>query len=272
MTPKLAAAAFMVTAALLCARGAGAAQPPYASQLGDLDVPEGLKQIIGSIATEVQGLRTESGALHSRTEAVEAELRQEKMAVRATLEVVTTDREALEDRTLAMEAELRRQQQQIDVLQEERDECKGALRVLSELLETRAEAASAAQDRRRAQGGAEPAGDAETVHIFKRTGSVHLSGRVDESNGGRRLRTARQRRRAQQRKGTGSCPQTKALQSACGSTIAAGAGSCIVCVMQHFKSCSDDDAIDDFCGGGGRGGAKRRELGRAAIPRELPIR
>eukprot|EP01050_Picozoa_sp_SAG11_P020353 SAG11_NODE_3414_length_2462_cov_11.817605_2_plen_170_part_00 len=39
MTPKLAAAAFVVTAALLCARGAGAAQPrqPYISQLGESD-------------------------------------------------------------------------------------------------------------------------------------------------------------------------------------------------------------------------------------------
>ena len=31
--------------------------------------------------------------------------------------------------------------------------------------------------------------------------------------------------------------------------ILAGAGSCIVCVTQHFKSCTDDDAIDDFCSG-----------------------
>ena len=119
-----------------------------------------------------------------------------------------------------MVIELRHQQHEIGWLKGDREECKAALQTFSDFLEMKAEATDAEQDRRRAQSGAEPEGDAGYVHIFKRRmSSPHLSGRVDESNGGRRLLKARQRRRAQQNKGSGTCPETTELQSKCGSTF-----------------------------------------------------
>ena len=87
-----------------------------------------------------------------------------------------------------MVIELRHQQHEIGWLKGDREECKAALQTFSDFLEMKAEATDAEQDRRRAQSGAEPEGDAGYVHIFKRRmSSPHLSGRVDESNGGRRL-------------------------------------------------------------------------------------
>ena len=158
------------------------------------------------------------------------------------------DMYGLENKTQAIEMKLQQQEGQIAAF---REECTEALHAFSNILDMTAEVAD---DRRRTQSGDEPAGgapvgDAGLVRIFKRTmSSSHLSGNVDESNGGNRRLKARQLQRAQQSKGT--CPGTTEVQSKCGSTVAAGSGRCIVCVMSNCKTCTDDDAIGSFCSGG----------------------
>eukprot|EP01050_Picozoa_sp_SAG11_P011744 SAG11_NODE_1266_length_5342_cov_4.156369_3_plen_663_part_00 len=93
----------MVTAALLlCAGGGAAAQKVDINQLKGLDVPEGLKQFLGSMVIEMRGME-------DKAHAVEIELRQKNALVQAKLEQVTKDKEALENKTQVVEAELRKE-------------------------------------------------------------------------------------------------------------------------------------------------------------------
>ena len=76
----------MVTAAFLLCAGDGAAveKVDIISQLRGLDVPEGLQQFLGAVASEIQGLKSENKALlkeQNRT-------RQENIVVQAKLEQV----------------------------------------------------------------------------------------------------------------------------------------------------------------------------------------
>ena len=177
---------------------------------------------------EFDAVRAELGRLSEKTEQTEQNMQK-----------VAGDATQLRTSTAKLEG-------QVDALQAECTEAAAQLSVLT--------------GRRRVQtGGQQPAGDAETARIFKRTfsSSGHQSGRVDESNGGRRrlTPTAGKRRRAQSGK-KGTCPAAAELQSKCGSAVAAGVGNCDVCVTMHFKTCTDDDAIDAFCSGsGGSGGS-----------------
>eukprot|EP01050_Picozoa_sp_SAG11_P018847 SAG11_NODE_2913_length_2842_cov_109.057966_1_plen_623_part_00 len=138
--------AVMVTAAfLLCAGDSAAQQVDIGSQLKGLDVPEGLKEIIGSMMLEMRELKNE-------TQTVKIELRQEKKA-----------KQSLQSQIHALRKDV-------------------------------AEQCGLAQKRRAQEVEPEPepeaAGAAEVVHIFKRSlSTTHLSGRVDESNGGHRLLT-----------------------------------------------------------------------------------
>eukprot|EP01050_Picozoa_sp_SAG11_P031214 SAG11_NODE_9600_length_897_cov_0.867168_1_plen_158_part_10 len=114
-------------------------------------MPEGLKQIIGSIAIEVQGLKRENGALRNRTDAMEAELWQAKTA----------------------EQSLQTQVQNLRT--------RVAARCGSTANARRAQAVEPEPE-------PQAPGEAEVVRIFKRSlSTTHLSGRVDESNGGHRL-------------------------------------------------------------------------------------
>ena len=189
-------------------------------------------------------------------------------AVVTQLEKVTKDKEALETKTHTLEAELRHLKDYNVALREEFDGEKTDRRGQSAVFQEQLHAFSNIVDmntdvskqqhdqRRRTQSGiSEPVGDAGVVHIFKRKmSSSHLSGRVDESNGGlrRRLRLKKefQERRRAQLSNEGTCPDTTELQSKCGSAASASTGSCLVCVMRNFKACTDDD-VDIFCSGGG---------------------
>eukprot|EP01051_Picozoa_sp_SAG22_P007238 SAG22_NODE_502_length_9704_cov_23.436439_5_plen_637_part_00 len=98
--------AVMVTAAfLLCAGGGAAAQTldtaqtvDIGNQLEGLDVPEGLKQFLGAMVTEMRGLKAE---LRNKT-LVEEELRGE-------ISWLEKDRDAFHNKTRAVEAEFRRE-------------------------------------------------------------------------------------------------------------------------------------------------------------------
>eukprot|EP01050_Picozoa_sp_SAG11_P018800 SAG11_NODE_2899_length_2853_cov_2.525073_1_plen_705_part_10 len=99
--------AVATAAFLLCARGGAAHQPPDISQLGGLDM-EGLKQFLGAMVTEMQGMKEEYKKLQyeqNRTQAIETEL------VRAQGEIswLKKDRDAFQNKTRVVEAELRKE-------------------------------------------------------------------------------------------------------------------------------------------------------------------
>ena len=102
---KMAAARLVVCGflwALMCGcAGGGAPQKVDISQLEGLDVPEGLKQFIGTIVTELHEVKNENAVLlkgQNRTRVVEAELRGE-------ISWLKTDRDAFQNKTRVVEAD-----------------------------------------------------------------------------------------------------------------------------------------------------------------------
>eukprot|EP01052_Picozoa_sp_SAG31_P015179 SAG31_NODE_968_length_10678_cov_4.493619_3_plen_625_part_00 len=100
----------MVTAAfLLCVGGGVAAQKVDINQLKGLDVPEGLKEVIGSMMLEMQWLKNQNQMLQN---AVEAELRNETLVeeeLRGEISWLKSDRDAFQNETRVVEAELRKE-------------------------------------------------------------------------------------------------------------------------------------------------------------------
>eukprot|EP01051_Picozoa_sp_SAG22_P004819 SAG22_NODE_269_length_13236_cov_124.463424_8_plen_412_part_00 len=148
-------------------------------------------------AVDLQDLSAFSKRLDSLEQQLQEE-RQDKAALRAELAVVTQQLDSERTRNDAQEQENQLLVGQVVGLQamlhvvEERT---NKTRADAEKMSSRLDQCEAdthpfikEMERRRAQAAA---GGAETVHIFKRTISVagHISGRVDESNGGHRLLT-----------------------------------------------------------------------------------
>eukprot|EP01050_Picozoa_sp_SAG11_P036051 SAG11_NODE_13526_length_651_cov_0.985507_2_plen_168_part_01 len=148
------------------------------------------------VQKENAAIKGENAALQNRTQVIEAEHRDE-------ITWLKKDREALENKTQIIKGELfkekkKRMQLSIEVL-----EVRSALYQFSNKTSTDYTDITVRLDRceaniipfiqemnwRRMQDGEEQVvGDAQTVHIFKRfVSTTHLSGRVDESNGGHRL-------------------------------------------------------------------------------------
>eukprot|EP01052_Picozoa_sp_SAG31_P025290 SAG31_NODE_2209_length_6183_cov_6.782544_3_plen_923_part_00 len=101
--------AVVAVAFLLCAGGGAAHQVDIGSQLEQgLDVPEGLKQFLGAMVTEMRQLKKENSVLQNRTNAVEAELRSKIIVeeeLQSEISWLKNDRDALENKTRVMEAE-----------------------------------------------------------------------------------------------------------------------------------------------------------------------
>ena len=84
MTQKLVAAVTFAAVLRLCAGdGVVAEKVDINSQLRGLDVPEGLKEVIVSMVTEVDELKKDRDALENKTQVMEAELRREKQDMAA---------------------------------------------------------------------------------------------------------------------------------------------------------------------------------------------
>lgn len=127
----------------------------------DFSDPQQLKKLFGSFQTQLHALQNRTHVLEAENKAVRAELRQ-----------VKKDKRALQNKTRTLESQNTALQRRVPVL------------------ENSTTTGEVYQDRRRAQD-AQSTGGAENVHIFTRTISSagHISGRVDESNGGHRLLT-----------------------------------------------------------------------------------
>eukprot|EP01051_Picozoa_sp_SAG22_P007248 SAG22_NODE_503_length_9694_cov_13.573736_4_plen_708_part_00 len=107
MTRSVAVAVMVTAAVLLCAGGGAAQKADIGSQLIDkgLDVPEGLKEIIGSMMVEMRGLKNENAALQNRTQIVEAGLSEAQREI----SWLKKDRDAFQNKTRVVEAELRKE-------------------------------------------------------------------------------------------------------------------------------------------------------------------
>eukprot|EP01051_Picozoa_sp_SAG22_P015728 SAG22_NODE_2099_length_3016_cov_3.513198_1_plen_818_part_00 len=102
--------AVIVTAFSLFSAGGGAAQKVDINQLKGLDVPEGLKEVIGSMMVEMRGLKNENAALQNRTQIVEAGLRNKTLVeeeLRGEISWLKSDRDAFQNKTRVVEAQLR---------------------------------------------------------------------------------------------------------------------------------------------------------------------
>eukprot|EP01051_Picozoa_sp_SAG22_P023261 SAG22_NODE_5926_length_929_cov_22.368675_1_plen_285_part_10 len=110
--------AVMVTAAfLLCAGGGAAAQKVDINQLKGLDVPEGLKQFIGTIVTELHEVKNENAKLQNRTQVVEAELRGEISWLKRDRDAFQNKTQVVEEENAALRAELSHVQIEVTELQ-----------------------------------------------------------------------------------------------------------------------------------------------------------
>ena len=78
---KVAVNPVMVALFVVACAGGGVAQPDI-SHLGGLDIPEGLKQFIGSMMTEIDELKKDRGALQNKTQVVQSE----NVALRADMQ------------------------------------------------------------------------------------------------------------------------------------------------------------------------------------------
>eukprot|EP01052_Picozoa_sp_SAG31_P014913 SAG31_NODE_943_length_10852_cov_22.874454_4_plen_287_part_00 len=94
--------AVVMVAFLLCPGGGAAQKIDIGNQLEGLNVPEGLQQFLGSMMSEIQGLRNENVVLQNRAQVVEKELRGE-------ISWLKKDRDAFENQTRVVEEELRKE-------------------------------------------------------------------------------------------------------------------------------------------------------------------
>eukprot|EP01051_Picozoa_sp_SAG22_P017438 SAG22_NODE_2690_length_2307_cov_46.005435_1_plen_633_part_10 len=100
--------ALIFAAVLLLCAGGSAAHSLDISQLKGVDVPEGLKQFIGTIVTELHDVKNENAELQNRTQVVEAELRNKTLVeeeLRGEIRWLKKDRDAFQNKTRVVEAE-----------------------------------------------------------------------------------------------------------------------------------------------------------------------
>jgi hypothetical protein len=78
---KVAVNPVVVALFVVACAGGGVAQPDI-SHLRGLDIPEGLKQFIGSMMTDIDELKKDRGALQNKTQVVQSE----NVALRADMQ------------------------------------------------------------------------------------------------------------------------------------------------------------------------------------------
>jgi hypothetical protein len=120
-------AAMMALFVFACV-GGGLAQPDI-SLLGGFDMPEGLKQFIGSMVTEIDELKKDRNTLQNKTQVVQAENVALRADMQAQIDVVKRDKDALQNKTQVMKVEnvaLRADMQaQIDEVKKDQEALQG---------------------------------------------------------------------------------------------------------------------------------------------------
>eukprot|EP01050_Picozoa_sp_SAG11_P006929 SAG11_NODE_560_length_8528_cov_4.697710_6_plen_297_part_00 len=179
------------------------------SQLSHLEIDPVLMKFIGGVVTqlrevkdennavrsennairsEFQRIKDDSAVLQSENKAVRVEVKQvkdENNAIRSELEQVRRDKEALQNKTRVAEPESHKKNMALWIkVTELRNKTNANSLRLDQCEANSSLLIKQTQTRRVQDADVTVVGDAQIVHIFKRSVSTtHLSGRVDESNG-----------------------------------------------------------------------------------------